>query len=216
MRDMLRLQVLLDPSLSSDLPALAAQAAAGGATLLQLRMKDAGSGAMLEAARAVMDAAPGVPLIVNDRVEVALAAGAAGVHLGWDDLPPRAARALLGPEAILGLTVRSAAEADAAELDAVTHASVGGVFATATKRNSTAPVGLDGLAALSARLRARKPGLPVCAIAGIGAETATGVIRAGADGIAVTAAVASQADPEAAARGLRAIVDAALAERGAA
>lgn len=207
MRDVLRLQVLLDPDQArGDLAGLAACAAAGGATLLQLRMKAAGGRDLLEAARAVMAAAPNVPLIVNDRVDVALAAGASGVHLGQDDLPATEARRLLGARSLIGLTVRCEAEADAAPLEAVSHISVGGVFPTTTKRNDTPPLGLEGLAALIARLRARAPGIPICAIAGIGPDKVAGVMAAGADGIAVASAVGAAADPVAAARDLLARV----------
>jgi thiamine-phosphate pyrophosphorylase len=179
-------------------------AVAGGATLVQLRDKTSETRAMVATARALAGVlrGTGVPLIVNDRVDVALAAGADGVHLGQDDMDIADARRLLGPRAILGVTVRTEREARATPLAAADYAAVGGVFATSSKANETPPVGLDGLSALAAILRARRPGLPICAIAGITAANAAGVIAAGADGLAVVSTIFMADDPAAAARAL--------------
>jgi thiamine-phosphate pyrophosphorylase len=149
-----------------------------------------------------------VPLLINDRVDVALAVGCAGVHVGAEDMPAADARRLLGDKAIVGCTVRSAEEADfpAAMID---YVSVGGVFATPSKHNPGPPIGLDGMGALIGRL----PDLPVCAIAGIDHRNAAEVIAAGADGVAVISDIFMADDVEAATRRLRGIVDAALAQR---
>ena len=213
----IRLHAILDPTRTAgrSLADLAHAAIAGGATILQYRDKDAGTWTMVERARGILAAAAGsgVPVIVNDRVDVALAAGADGVHVGQDDMRPEDARRLLGPAAIIGQTVKSAAHAAGVPIDVVDYVCIGGVFATASKLNPDAPVGLDGLAALVAAMRARRADLPVGAIAGITAENAAEVIAAGADGIAVISEIFMADDPAAAARALRDIVDAGLATR---
>lgn len=211
-----RLYALLDPAQAHghDLAALAARLAAGGATLLQLRDKAGDTRALVRQARAVLAAVPeGPPLLINDRVDVALASGAQGVHLGQADMEARDARRILGPEAIIGLTVRSDEEARAAPLEHADYVAIGGVFATASKDNETAPVGLDGLARIAAIVRGRAPAMTICAIAGIDAGSAGAVIGAGADGVAVIQALSAAGDPEGAARQLRAIVDGALDQR---
>ena len=213
----IRLHAILDPTRTAgrSLADLARAAIAGGATILQYRDKDAETWTMVERTREILAATrgSGVPVIVNDRVDVALAAGADGVHVGQDDMRPEDARRLLGPAAIVGRTVKSAAHAAAVPIEAVSYVCVGGVFATVSKVNPDRPVGLDGLTALVAALRARRPDLPIGAIAGITADTAGPVIAAGADGVAVISEIFMAADPAAAARALRDRVDAALAAR---
>ena len=213
----IRLHAILDPTRTGgrSLADLARAAIAGGATLLQYRDKDAATWTMVTRAREILAAARGcgVPVIVNDRVDVALAAGADGVHVGQDDMAPADARRLLGPAAIIGQTVKSAAHAAAVPVDVVDYVCIGGVFATSTKINPDPPVGLAGLAGLVAAMRARRADLPVGAIAGITAANAAEVIAAGADGIAVVAEIFMAEDPQAAARALRGIVDAGLADR---
>jgi thiamine-phosphate pyrophosphorylase len=196
---------------------LARAAVAGGATIVQYRDKDAATRTMITRAREILAAVAGsgVPVIVNDRVDVALAASADGVHVGQDDMDPREARALLGPSAVIGQTLKSPPHVAAVPLDAVSYVCVGGVFATSSKVNPDAPVGLDGLAALVAAMKTRRADLPVGAIAGITADTAAAVIAAGAEGIAVVSEIFMADDPAAAARGLRARVDDALSSRGA-
>ncbi|BCX19484.1 MAG: hypothetical protein KatS3mg117_3166 [Geminicoccaceae bacterium] len=215
----LRVYGILDPSRTGGrpLPELARAAVRGGATLLQLRMKGTETRAMVEAARAVRAAVAGtgVPLLVNDRVDVALAAGAEGVHLGKDDLDPAFARSLLGPEAILGVTIHHALEARAIPPDVATYAGLGPIFPTASKDPGDPPLGPEGLARLIREVRAVHPGLPVCGIAGIDAGNAASVIEAGADGVAVISELFLADDVEAAARRLRAVVDSALARRNA-
>ncbi len=213
----LRLYGLVDPARNNGRPLadLAREAVQGGATLIQLRVKDTVTRSFVEEARAVHAAlrGTGVPLIINDRVDVALAVSAGGVHLGQDDMDPRDARLQLGPNAVIGQTVKSQAHADAVSVGAVDYVGIGGVFETLSKENPDPPVGVEGLRALCARVRARRAGLPVCAIAGIGEDRIAPVIGAGADGIAVISAIFMADDPQGAARRLRAAVDAALAER---
>ncbi len=213
----LRLYGILDPERARgrDLAALARAAVGGGCTLLQYRDKHAPTRTLVERARAIKAAlaGTGVPLLVNDRVDVALAAQADGVHVGQDDMHPDDARRLLGPQAIVGLTLKTEAQADALAGLPVDYGCIGGVFATTSKDNPAPPVGLDGFARIAAR--ARRAGCPVGAIAGIDETNAAGVIGAGADGVAVISAIFSAPDPEAAARRLRAVVDQSLAARGA-
>jgi len=184
---------------------------AGGATLIQLRDKLGSTRRMIEEARAIKAvlAGTGVPLVINDRVDVALASGADGVHVGQDDMPAAEARRLLGPRAIIGLSIKSVALANAAPLDVIDYAGIGGVYATTSKDNPDPPIGVAGLRDVIAALRARKAEFPVCGIAGIDAGNAAAVIEAGADGVAVISALSMNDDPESAARELRAIVDSA-------
>lgn len=214
----LRLYALLDPDNAGgrELTSLAGMVAQH-ATLVQLRDKLSGTRAMIAHARALRAvlAPRRVPLLINDRVDVALACGAEGVHVGWDDMEPADARRLLGPEAIIGLSLKSIGQAETAPLDQLDYVAVGGVFATVSKDNPDPPVGLDGLKAILAAVRARAPRMPAVAIAGIDAGNAGEVIAAGADGVSVISALSRAADPAAAASQLRAIVDAALARRGA-
>ncbi len=215
----LRLYALLDPAVSGGRTlADLARLIAGHATLVQLRDKHADTGAFVEEARslrAVLEPA-GVPLLINDRVDVALAAGADGVHIGQTDMRPEDARALLGPAAVIGLTIQNVEQAQAAPLALIDYVGIGGVYATTSKDNTRPPIGPDGLARITQAIRARKPGFPVCGIAGITAANTAAVIAAGADGVAVISALSLASDPTQAARELRAAVDAALAERGAA
>jgi thiamine-phosphate pyrophosphorylase len=212
-----RLYALVDPERSGGaaLAELARRVAQGGATLVQLRDKHGSTQRQVVQARAIKAAlAPSaVPLIINDRADVALAAGADGVHVGQDDLSPQDARRLLGPAAIIGLSVKSVSQAEAAPVDALSYICVGGVFATSSKNNPDPPIGIAGLRTMLAVLRARAPRLPVAAIAGIDASNAGEVIAAGADGIAVISALSLTPDPAAAAAELRAIVDSAVSTR---
>ncbi len=130
----------------------------------------------------------GLPLLVNDRVDVALAVGADGVHLGQDNMHPADARRLLGPRAIIGLTVKTTDQADELFRLPVDYACIGGVFATVSKNNPAPPVGLDGLSHIA--FRARLAGsLPVGAIAGIDHGNAASVIAAGVGGVAMISAL---------------------------
>jgi thiamine-phosphate pyrophosphorylase len=215
----LRLNAIVDPERAGgrDLADLARLCAEGGATLVQLRDKVNETRAMIAQARSIKQAlAPlGVLFVVNDRVDVALAAKADGVHLGPDDMTIEDARAILGRDAIIGASIKSVEAAEAAPVELVDYVGSGGVYATLSKQQKSAPIGPQGLARIIVALRARAPKLPVAGIAGIDANNAAAVIAAGADGIAVISALSLTPDPAAAARILRGIVDAALAERGA-
>jgi thiamine-phosphate pyrophosphorylase len=213
----LRLYALIDPEHAGgrDLAELARLVAQGGATLVQLRDKRSDTRPMIERARAIKAAlAPfGIPLLVNDRVDVALASGADGVHVGQDDMAVEDARRLLGPHAIIGLSIKTVAQAEAAPLGLLDYVGVGGVFATSSKDNPNPPIGPAGLARIASVLRRRAPAFPLCGIAGIDAGNAGEAIAAGADGVAVISALSLNADPQAAARALRNVVDAALEQR---
>jgi thiamine-phosphate pyrophosphorylase len=213
----LRLNAIVDPERAGgrDLAALARLCAQGGATLIQLRDKKNDTRVMVETARAIKKVlAPlNVPFVVNDRVDVALAAAADGVHLGPDDMAVADARALLGSGALIGLSIKSVAEAEHAPVDLIDYVGSGGVYVTLSKEQKNAPIGPAGLSRIAAVLRRRAPHLPLAGIAGIDAGNAAAVIAAGADGIAVISALSLSADPAAAARTLRGVVDAALAQR---
>ncbi len=184
-------------------PDLAEAAAQGGATVVQIRDKTSGARALIRTVRAVRARLAGtsVPVIVNDRVDVALAAGADGAHVGQDDLPPKAARAILGPDAILGLSVTNEAELDTVDPTLVDHVGLGPLFATATKPDAAPPLGPERFQAIRRQLQ-----LPVVAIGGIAIGNAESAIFAGADGIAVVGAIARSSDPRAAARALASLV----------
>jgi thiamine-phosphate pyrophosphorylase len=213
-----RLNAIVDPERADgrSLDEIARLAVAGGATLIQLRDKHRSTRRMIEDACAIKAAiaGSGVPLVINDRVDVALAAKADGVHVGQDDMRVEDARRLLGNNAIIGLSIKSVALANAAPIDLLDYVGVGGVYATTSKDNPNPPIGVAGLGAIVAAFRARKRGLPICGIAGIDEGNAAPVIAAGADGVAVISALSMRPDPQAAARELRGIVDAALKARG--
>jgi thiamine-phosphate pyrophosphorylase len=215
----LRLYALVDPAVAGGrpLPDLAARIA-GSATLVQLRDKHGSTRAMVEEARALRAVLEpkSVPLLINDRVDVALAAEADGVHIGQDDMAVPDARLLLGRRAIIGLSVKTVQQAEAAPLALLNYVAIGGVYATTSKDNTSAPVGLTGLRRIIEVIRARKSGFPICAIAGINADNAADVISAGADGVAVISALSLAPDPGKAAQDLRTVVDIALTRRGAA
>jgi thiamine-phosphate pyrophosphorylase len=218
----LRLNAIVDPERANgrELAELARLCAEGGATLVQLRDKVSETRAMVEAARAIRNAlAPfAVPFVVNDRVDVALAASADGVHLGPDDMTVEDARRLLGVNAIIGLSIKNVGEAEAAPIELIDYVGSGGVYATLSKQQKNPPIGPQGLARIIAALRRRaikiRKALPVCGIAGIDADNAAAVIGAGADGVAVISALSLAPDPRKAARDLRQVVDAMLAKRG--
>jgi thiamine-phosphate pyrophosphorylase len=214
----LRLYAIVDPEHTGgkSLADLARQVAEGGATLVQLRDKRSDTRPFIEHARAVQAAlAPyGVPLVINDRVDIALVVGADGVHIGQTDMTAADARRLLGPKAIIGLSLKSMADIAAAPLDLLDYVAIGGAFATTSKETTTAPVGLDGFKSRVAAMRARAQTMPIVAIAGINAGNAASVVEAGVDGVSVISALSKPADSSAAARELRGVVDAALGRRG--
>jgi len=175
----------------------------GGATVVQLRDKEAPDDQLIDQGRRLKQALAGrgVPLIVNDRIEVAAAIGADGVHVGQSDAAARVARAVLGPDAFVGLSIQSVAHARAVDPASVDHVGVGPVFATATKPDHAQPLGIDGLA----RVCAASP-VPAVAIGGLGLAHVQAVLEAGAAGLALVSALCAAADPEQAARDFAAAV----------
>ncbi|MGO7956113.1 thiamine phosphate synthase [Rhizobium leguminosarum] len=195
----LSLYLVLDPDLCAGIGMVetARLAVAGGATMVQLRDKHAGTIRMIETGRALKQALDGTGalLIVNDDVEAAIAIGADGLHIGQEDMDARKARAMVGAEMILGLSVESEALANAVDPDLVDYTGVGPVFATPTKADHKQPIGFDGLA----RLVKASP-LPSVAIGGLKADHVAQVFAAGAKGLAVVSAICGTPDPEAATR----------------
>lgn len=157
--------------------------AEGGATLVQLREKMRPALDFFVQAKAAAES--GLTLIINDRVDVALAVNAAGVHLGQDDLPPDAARKLLGDKAIIGYSTHNVAQARAAATLPVDYIAIGPIFQTATKAKPDPEVGLDGLRAV----RDAIGDVPLVAIGGITPANAAAVIDAGADSVALISAL---------------------------
>jgi len=215
MRVDLGLYAIVDPQVSGghDLVELCRELAAGGVTLVQLRDKLSDTRVMVERARAIKAVLGPVPLLINDRGDVALAIGADGVHIGWDDMAPADARRLLGPDAIIGLTINSPQRADATALDLIDYAGIGGVYGTTSKVTKNTPIGLAGMSRVIEALHRRKPGFLTCGIAGINAGNAAAVIEAGADGVSVISALSRVADPRKAAQDMLRVVDDALAKR---
>jgi thiamine-phosphate pyrophosphorylase len=210
----LSLYLVTDPAMTARLGLLATVAAAveGGVTLVQLRHKEAPARDLIETGRALkaLLAPRGIPLIVNDRADVAQAIGADGVHVGQGDQPPAIVRSLLGPRAIIGLSVTQEQELGAFDAAAADYVGLGPLFPTGTKLDAAPAIGAAGFSRLRRRLRC-----PVVAIGGITAGNAAEAIECGADGIAVVSAICAATDPRAAARNLRTAVDAALKSRGA-
>ncbi|KQQ59682.1 thiamine-phosphate pyrophosphorylase [Rhizobium sp. Leaf311] len=212
-----RLNALVDKSLAdiAPLPELAAVAARHGATIIQYRDKHSSTREMIQQAVLILQAlqGTGVPLVINDRVDVALASGADGVHLGADDMDAATARRLLGPAAIIGLTVKNMDDAERAGNAPADYACIGGVFDTVSKVNPDAPVGLEGFRELRNILNNMRPDMPVGAIAGITLDKVPALIAAGADGVAVISGLFRATDIAAAARDFRHHVDIALEAR---
>ena len=175
----------------------------GGVTCLQLREKEASAGEILTLARTLLPLcrARRVPLLINDRVDIALAAGADGVHLGQEDLPLPEARALLGPDRILGATAHTVAEALRAQAEGADYLGVGAMFPTGTKTD-TVPTSADTLKAICAAVS-----IPVVAIGGVNAQNLSTLAGTGIAGAAVVSAIFSQSDLTAAARTLRTTAD---------
>ncbi|MHB8628915.1 MAG: thiamine phosphate synthase [Aggregatilineales bacterium] len=178
----------------------------GGATVVQLREKQAATQDMVRLGQALheMTRVAGIPLIVNDRVDVALAVDAEGVHVGPDDMPALLARHLIGPHRLLGVSAGTVAEARQAEQDGADYIGVGDVYGTPSKPDAGSPIGLNGLAEI-----ARSVKIPAVGVGGITPDNALAVIQAGAKGVAVISAVMGAPDPRAAASRLRAALEAA-------
>lgn len=171
--------------------ARAVAAAEGGATCIQLRLKDVAARDLTSVARELVRAVS-VPVIINDRADVAIAAGAAGVHLGVDDIPPAAVRAFAPPRFIIGVSVGG--DDEVANAIAADYAGIGPVYSTGTKRDAGSAIGTGEFARLAAAT-----GLPAVGIGGITAANARAVIEAGASGVAVVASVFGASDPRLAA-----------------
>ncbi len=188
-----------DLCLGRSLTSVVADAVRAGIACVQLREKTLPTRFFLNQALALKPilAAAGIPLLINDRVDIALAAGADGVHLGQSDMPCEAARRLLGPDAVIGLSVETWENVtEAQDLD-VDYLGVSPIFVTPTKTDTKTPWGLDGLARIRAYSRH-----PLVAIGGLSTANAPDIIKAGADAIAVVSAICSAKDPYAAVREL--------------
>lgn len=197
---------LADPSLyliadaticTSDLGSTVAKAIEGGVTLIQYRDKAASDRELFETATSLLAVcqARNVPLVINDRVDVALAVGADGVHLGVDDLPIQTARQLLGARAIVGYSPETDAQIQTAASWGATYLGIGPMFTTTTKPDAGIALGI-----LEFQRRRAHTDLPVVAIGGITAWSAGRCLAAGASGVAVASAIMSSRDPREAAR----------------
>jgi thiamine-phosphate pyrophosphorylase len=179
---------------------LVGEAVRGGATVVQIRAKTISTQDLLALGLRTADllARTGVPLLINDRVESALACGAAGVHLGQEDMPIDEARRILGPDRIIGVSVSTPEEAVRAEQAGADYIGAGPVYATATKKTGLAALGPEGIARIKRAVR-----IPVVAIGGIVVGNAVALAAAGADGIAVISAILGAPDAKRAAEDLR-------------
>lgn len=199
-----RLYVIIDKAAAGgrDLAWIADQAIQGGADVIQLRDKAASTRAMIEEASRIAHVAyvARVPFLINDRVEVAVAVGADGVHIGQDDLPVSVVRQILGSAPMIGKSTHSLAQALEAEREEAGYIAVGPVYPTPTKPDSPA-VGLDLIGQVKGRVQR-----PIVAIGGIDHSTLPDVLSAGATCVAVVRAVSGADDPQAAARALKAIL----------
>lgn len=193
-----QLCLVTDRSLANgrSLAGIVAAAVKGGVTMVQLRDKTASTRAFIEDARALkaLLAPPRVPLLVNDRIDVALAAGADGAHVGQADMPVALVRKLLGPKAIVGLSITQSAEARAEDIEFADYLGVGPIFPQLTKPDAAPTLGLEGLAEIR-----RITSKPIVAIGGVTAANVRAVRLAGADGVAVVSAIMGAQDPMAAA-----------------
>lgn len=182
-----------------DAKSVIAAALKGGVTMIQVREKEALARDFIAFAKAVKElSAPyGVPVVINDRVDVAVAAGADGVHLGQSDIPCEVARAMLGKGSIIGLSVENLSQISPANSLDVDYIGVSPVFATPTKRDTAEPFGLEGLSRA-----VRLSGHPVVAIGGVNIETAPAILACGVDGLAVVSAIMGADNPKSAAHDL--------------
>lgn len=197
----LRLYLVTDRRMRPDrpLPELVREAAAGGVTCVQLREKEAEGAEFLRLGFEVADAlaGSGVPLFINDRIDVAAAVSCAGVHLGQKDLPIEVARRILGPDKIVGLSVNTVAEALDAERRGADYLGAGPAFPTGTKLDTDPVLGPEGLRRIVRAVR-----VPVVAIGGIHEATIGRLVGVGLAGVAVVSAVCAAPDPRAAAAAL--------------
>lgn len=192
-------------SLGRPIEEVVTAAVEGGVTMVQLREKECSTGEFITLARTLKEAlAPhGVPLIINDRVDVALAVDAEGVHIGQSDMNYEDARRLLGPDKIIGLSVENFSDLERANSLEVDYVGISPVYGTPTKRDTAEPFGLEGLqraVALSVH--------PTVAIGGMNATTIGEVMQTGVDGVAVVSAICSAPSPRKAAQELLDIIKA--------
>ena len=197
-RAQLRLYLISDPVMCAERGVVdtVQEAVAGGVTMVQLRDKTATTATRIELARALMRAldGTGVPLVVNDDLEAAIAAGADGAHIGQTDAPPERARALLGPDKILGLSCETLTATREARDAPVDYLGLGPIFSTGTKDDHKPPIGWTGLAQMATAAT-----VPTVAIGGIKSRHMKQVFDAGADGASVVSAICAAPDPRAAA-----------------
>ncbi len=212
LRAALTLYLVADPeqSQSGDLVADAAAAITGGVTCVQLRAKHLSDFDMLDLAipLAALCRRNRVPFIVNDRLDVALAVGADGLHVGLSDLPISVVRRMAGDRFMIGWSPETEEQAARSIAEGADYVGLGPVFPTGSKADAGAAIGLGGLAR-----RVVLAHIPTVGIGGITVNTAASVIAAGADGVAVISAILRSGDPDKAAVGLRAVVDTALGTR---
>ncbi len=175
----------------------------GGVTCVQLREKNCSTREFVREALAVRDflKASGVPLIINDRLDVAMAVGADGVHLGQTDMPLEMARAIVGDGMCIGISAESLENALVAERGGADYIGVSPIYDTPTKADTAPPLGLEGLRDIRAAV-----GIPLVAIGGLKRDNAAEVVRSGADGIAVVSAIVAAEDPEKASRDLLKVI----------
>jgi thiamine-phosphate pyrophosphorylase len=196
-----RLYLVTDSALlqGRDLVATVLAAVHGGVTMVQLREKELGTHAFIEKARVLKEALSpkGIPLIINDRVDVALACKANGVHVGQNDMHPMDVRALMGPAAIIGWSLESVKDAKASRTLPVDYVAISPVFGTPTKTDTAPALGLDGVRAIC-----QEVSVPTVAIGGINHQNLRAVLDAGVNGVAVISAILAADDPEQAARTL--------------
>lgn len=195
----LSLYLVTDPALCAErgLEATVMAAVRGGVSVVQLRDKHASDEEMIAQAirlKALLDEYE-VPLIINDRIEVALASGADGLHIGQSDGDPVEARRRLGEDALIGLSVQTLAQLKTVDVERIDYLGLGPVYATATKPDHAAPLGIEGLTQL-----VRSSPLPTVAIGGISLANAGDVMSSGTDGLAVVSALCCAEDPAAAAQ----------------
>ena len=216
----LSVHLVIDPSHTPDgqFATVLETACQNGVTIAQLRCKDLDTKPFLKYAQTAKSICKkhNIPFIINDRIDIALAVDADGVHIGQDDMPAQTARQLLGDNKIIGLTIRTTDEAHACPVSLLDYASIGAVFATGSKNVTTDYVGLDGLRNLSQIIKNQNRPLgpiPLCAISGINAHNAGSVIDAGVDGVSVITHITQAPCVATATKQLRHVVDTANAKK---
>ena len=207
------LYLVTDRSLSKGRPTreIVEAAVAGGVTCVQLREKHCGTREFIDEALALRPLLRDhdIPLIINDRLDVALAVEADGVHLGQSDMPIGMARKIAGNSLLIGISAESTDDALRAEQEGADYIGISPVFATPTKTDTALPLGLEGVNKIRGLVD-----IPLVGIGGINRDNAATVIEAGADGVAVVSAIVSADDPVHATKELKAMVDLALSRKG--